>query len=726
MAHLSLTDALGLDVTGALRPEGRLARMFSHLPTLWSTPVDQVVLERGQANLTFTEPVPLGAAGFSIIGGAGAGGSLRVITRRTRVLDPDDPFDSIDVQDSEVWLALSLDLSLTKGGSAGLDGATFGITDKSEILTTYYRRFRPGINGVFPSLGQALAKTAASFAFPQSGKELENLEMGVVAVLASTGQLKLTAQIGLETTVHQLAASSPAAGSMIDVHQTGGLAAQFGVAFTGGYQIRLRRLAPSIVELGVYKTKARALSVEVSAKAGVTARLGSFDLLAKLLAAISRNPVVDKQDLLQALPGESSADRDAQIAALESSLSSAVSTNVQLSLAAAMETLKSNESIWTFEIDFAASGQGTEKAIDAVLRGDLSAFAAATPGIRQTSSAVSHTDLLKQQLTLNLLGLMNFLSLGKTLRTSTIKRNANGEITLICDKADASHLEAWILNGGWKTARLRALLNEDFLIQASFHVAQLQILPPEFSASHTFFEIHEYSSHKQMQELLGLCRALGLIDSITEKTRLGNAEEFGHASFWLQAKYESQALRTLFLLDDGTARGEEEFELQGRKALAALVSNHSDEPFRQRIADTSSQGNALWSALKADGNVANFNRYFGLSMDLKDPRVVAAGADYSCITDWAKAMKQASDAMVEVLAIFVKAVGTTDSRLLQAREHMKRRLADVVRHSGEHFSDPLGLVMIYYASAKTGTLRVIAQGPKIERLDETSSPPQAN
>jgi hypothetical protein len=48
-------------------------------------------------------------------------------------------------------------------------------------------------------------------------------------------------------------------------------------------------------------------------------------------------------------------------------------------------------------------------------------------------------------------------------------------------------------------------------------------------------------------------------------------------------------------------------------------------------------------------------------------------------------------------------------------------MADVVNHSGEHFGDPLGLVMVFLASGRTAECRVILTGDNVERLDAASN-----
>ncbi|MGH9667163.1 MAG: hypothetical protein ACRD9L_22290, partial [Bryobacteraceae bacterium] len=176
----------------------------------------------------------------------------------------------------------------------------------------------------------------------------------------------------------------------------------------------------------------------------------------------------------------------------------------------------------------------------------------------------------------------------------------------------------------------------------------------------------------------------------------------------------------------GQPRPVEEFEDAGRSALGALLLGDAGQEFRQRFADLGAAGTALWNAMKKTGNTAAFGPLFGVSAGAGDPRVAAAGSDYIVITSWALAMNEAGKVIREVNDLLGgEAVAFGDPRLTAARELLKRRLADVVAHSQEHFGDPLGLIMVYVASGQNAGRHAIASGAEIEPLDATMPAPLA-
>jgi hypothetical protein len=114
---------------------------------------------------------------------------------------------------------------------------------------------------------------------------------------------------------------------------------------------------------------------------------------------------------------------------------------------------------------------------------------------------------------------------------------------------------------------------------------------------------------------------------------------------------------------------------------------------------------------------------FGLSAGARDPRVEAAGADYSAITSWADAMVAAGNAIRELDDFLGSGpIPFDDPRLKEGREKLNRRLSDVVKNTKEEFGDPLGMAMFYLAAAQNAERTVVFEGDVIQRLERSSAP----
>jgi hypothetical protein len=484
------------------------------------------------------------------------------------------------------------------------------------------------------------------------------------------------------------------------------------------------------IELGVYNLKSREFTLSVSAQAGVAAEAAGFDLADKFIGALSRQPAVDISEFRQALPGEDDRAKDRRIAGFQDAVQAAISTKLQAAVSAAFSTLRSDEAAWLFEIDLdTAVSDAARDAIASALRGDFTGLTAdprvLPPGIVQAKNVLTRTDLSKQTLRVNLLGIVNFLSVGKLAQVSSVERNPSGEITLLTDTANASRLQALLVNLGGDTKRLRKMLSENFLIEAAYHVANLGVLPPEFKSRHTFLEIHGETGRDHMKDNLDVARVLGLIKPDQEQRRLGDRKQYGRTTFYAECRYASGSVRRIFLDDSGNPRSTEEYETLGRSALGALLAGDPGQELRQRYADLSIAGTDLWNAMKRTGNRAQFGPLFGLPAGSIDPRVEAAGADFMAITDWAAAMNAAGAAIHEVEQVLAGgAVDPDDPRLTAARKRLKSRLADAVQSTHEHFGDPLGMIMVYLASGQNAEKRVLVTGDQIERLEVSSVPAQ--
>lgn len=725
MPKITLSDTLGLQLDGTLAPGSKLLQVLPAFLNLKNLPLDKVPFQQASAGLIFAQPLSVSAGALQLQVGANAGGTLSLIGPKQRALDETDPFNAISVNSGEIYLALGLNLSVMAAVSAAAEWVTFGLSGERGIELKCYRRFQNEA-GAFPSFSQALAVTASSFVLPLNAPDLDGLPSDTVLVIAGEGVLTVSGGFTIATPVQTLASVSLPMGKALNLNASGSFDAIATLTLTGGYQIRLRRLAQRKVEIGVYTLQSQELALSVSAEAGITAQIGKSDLAQKFITALSRQPLVDVAEFQQALPGDDPAARDEQIESLQASLKQSISTKLQASVLATISALKSDEAAWLFEIDVdAAVSDEARAAITSALRGDFTLLTAdpksLPPGIVQTANILTQTNLRKQELQVNLLGVVNYVSLTKLLRVSAIEHSSTGAITLITDTSSASRLHALILIAGVDGKRLCKMLSEKFVIEAIYHASKLGVLPPEFKARHTYFEIHDQTGRQQMKDGLDVARVLGLISPDEENRRLTNAD-FGRTTFYAETRYTSQIARLLFLDDANRPRDVEYYETAGRSALAAVLTGDSGQEFRLRFAQLGS-GDPLWNQMKQTGNTAVFAPLFGLPLDSNDPRVAAVGSDFLTITTWASAMNKAGVALREVEDLLaVGLVGADDPRLTNARAHLKSRLEDVVNDTHEHFGEPLGLLMAYVASLQAAEKSVIITGAKIETLEVSSQP----
>jgi hypothetical protein len=332
---------------------------------------------------------------------------------------------------------------------------------------------------------------------------------------------------------------------------------------------------------------------------------------------------------------------------------------------------------------------------------------------------LTDTNLRKVTLKINLFGLVNFMSVGKALQVTELERNANGDVTMIVDSSSASRLQALLITFGKDKKRLRKLLSENFLLEAAYRAKDLGVLPPEFRARHTYFEIHDTTSRSELKNNLDVARFFGLMKPEEVAEQLAPRDSFGRTTFYAETRYTADAVRDAFLNPLSAPASAAQYEAAGRNALRALLLGDAGQEFRKRVAEDDN----LWAAMKRTGNRAAFAPLFGLSAGAVDPRVESAGADYTAITNWAEAMVDAGNAIRELDDFLGAApVSFDDPRLKEARDKLNRRLSDVVRNTKEEFGDPLGMAMFYLASAQNAERTIILEGDQVQRLERSLTP----
>jgi hypothetical protein len=724
MPKIRLSDAFGLNVDGSLAEGANLRSILPRFAALRDLPLDLVPVSNLSVGLAFDEPIEIPGGGALRVGASGQG-KLAILGASQRALDEDDPFGAIPIAGNEIYLALSLDFSVAAGAGTAAGPASFGFDRTGAFGVKCYRGFQKGDAG-FPAFAEAFGAGLDSFVLPEDAAELDEIPAGVVLVASGFGTFTVSGGASFSTPVQSLASVGLAGDSRLELKAGGSFGVDATLTLTGGYQIRLRRLSDRNVELGLYNLTSRESALSVSARVGVSAGVGGFDLAERLIGALSRQPLVDADEFQKALPGEDELAKERRIAGFENSLRSAVSTKLETSVQAEFSKLRSGEAAWLFEIDLdAATSEAARSAITAALGGDFSALtkdpAALPAGIAQRANLLTRTAVSRQTLRLNVLGILNFLSMAKIAQVSTVERNAVGDITFITDTASASRLRALLLNTAGNSRGLRKMLSENFLIEAVYQVAGVRVLPPGFQARHTYFEVLDKTNRAEMKDNLDIARVLALITPAEVERRLADHRKFGRTTFLAELKYGDEALRRVFLNDRKEPRSAAEYEALGLSALGALIAGDETQDLRRRYAGPGLTPANLWNEMKRQGP-ANFGPLFGLPKDAGDPRLGVAIADFIAITDWAKAMRAAAAALKEVEEILqVSEVAPDEPVINAAREKLKERLAAVVQETHDHFGDPLGMLMVYLASNQDADKTVLLTGDDIETLEAVSA-----
>ena len=725
MARIAIGKELGIDIDGSLSPGARISSLIPDLSRFKDLSLDALVLQKASIKFSIDRPITTRMGDLGLTFGASISTNVEVLTDKESLGLDGDPFSTLQVNQNELYLGLKLSCDVNPEISAGVGPAVFGFSANREFDIACFRRFVRGTAG-YPTFGRALGLLLGSFSIPRNASELTQVDEDTVLLIRGSGELSFSASISMETPVQSIAATSIGFGNEMQVQAGGAFGVQAKFSLQGEYGIRLRQPQQKKVELGIYRAERRRSELSVSAQVGLTAGTGDFDLLEKLIDSLSRKPEADKNELNTAIPGDEDDEaKRTEILDFQSQLQSAASGKLEAAITAGISQLRESEPMWMFEIDTSdALPSAARDAITRALGGDFRSLTtnprSLEPSVTETANVLTITRANELRIQLNLFGIVNALSIVQIARVATIERNASGDITLITDVSDVKRLSALMLNAGWDAKRLRRLLSEEFLLSATYRVAGVGVLPPEFHAQQTYFQIKSASSIDEVHAHLDIARILGLLSRDEEDQNLQNLKP-GRITLFAQTSYSGDDVGKTFLDDAGGCRAVPYFENAGRSALGALIAGRPGQEFRAMFASLGS-GDALWQKMKDTGNVSEFGPLFGLASGELDPRIATVGTDYLVITSWAKAMSNAARAIYQVESLLSgSSSAPEDERFSRARGELSKRMTEVTRDTHDEFGHPLGLLMVYVASGQRAEKRFLMTGDSIPTIDLKSA-----
>jgi hypothetical protein len=370
--------------------------------------------------------------------------------------------------------------------------------------------------------------------------------------------------------------------------------------------------------------------------------------------------------------------------------------------------------MFLFEVDLAALATSSRQAIDQALRGDLSALhASALPGIALSQSVWEKTRSSHIQLTVNLLGILNFGTISTLASSGAVLAEPATGALVVTDKATANRIRSTAVNFGADTEKLRHVMAESFLITAVYQGLQRQVGAPALTCYHDFFELQQDTTPTRMAQELHIGSALGLFAPADAVPPVGIAD-FGCTVVRAAVTYDAHSAETLFLAPGGQSLPAGLYENMGRAAVQLLVSDNDVDAVRRRPA----MDDNLWTQMKSLGQAG----FPGLFAGVAAPLVGAITADYTAIVWWAEAMAGAGKILAAVHDWFSLHPNAPldDPEFQKLRQDLTSHLKDVAATAHEEFGEPWGLVAMDQASSRSAHAEILVIGPKLVRSCQRS------
>jgi len=540
-----------------------------------------------------------------------------------------------------------------------------------------------------PTLGDAVKSVLESFTIPGDVDDLRAMLENSLATVSGHGEFKISASVDVLTAVNPLASldTIPRVGKL-DIAATGSVKVGLSAKITGEYQIRLHKTDPRTVRLSYHKMAARELGISVDASAGPGLALGGRDLVKMFLSQGLGAPTLDIEQLV------ATGLSNAQISAMEKAIEAGLRRTLNLSLNAQFSSLKQDDAAFLYEIDLAALDAEGVSAVEQALRGDLSGLNAfeddpANHGVRVLQSRLQNLRRKRVSWRVNLLGIVNVLSLFELVKKGTVFHDFESGELVISDEVSTKRIGATSDTGG-----IRRVLYESAMLTATYKAGGVDE-NTELKASQSFFALERNANRQRMADFLDAAAGLHLMERSAIAGRLADHRDFGPTTFLLECDYDQAACVAMFLDGNDEPRSTEHYENLGRGALRALVQPGETDDYRRRPMED----DALWKTMKDTGQP-------GFSSILPAPlnnniRTAVIQADYTIIVWWAEAMSTAAERL-SGMRKFLKTASHTkldeNPEFRDRRDSLQKAMASAIVKNKSSFGDPWGMLALFAAA----------------------------
>jgi hypothetical protein len=585
-------------------------------------------------------------------------------------------------------------LEVTGSFGAGATGSAgdfwFGLNAASTVTIAFDKALSGAAADT--TLGGAVGRMLSGFVIPASAADLGLLGVGDVASVSGEGSLTVSGGFDIAALVNPLASVKlPLNAGTIEVKDGAMAGVSASVTISGGYQIRAWGLAGGAVGLRFQKQKGAALRTDFTASAGASVKLGRSDLLTGLLGAISGRGADPK--LLAGLTED-------ETNTFNAALQEAVDHSLQAALDLALETAAEDDALFEYEIQPGALDSTSTAAVNRALHGDLTPLTGLErpAGVTPRSSVLTRVRSQGVTLKVNLLGIVNLISLEKLVsKCEILSDRASGGVT-IKETAESEHIGA-ISDPYARQEALRKAIFESVLVTTTYRASGAVAMPGLHCANLHFVANRDTDAATVRGYLNGFV-ALNLMAKGDVAAALAGYTGEKTSTCLLRTALDDAACENLFLAG-GQTRDEAYYREFGRQAMRALL--HPESSSIERVRYLFLDDEATWAQAVRIGPSPELRDLIPLNP--RDPSFDMVLADVTGdlydIVWWADSMTKAGARLVEMRQ-FLKGrdpVGLKDDAEFQRHcAGLQKLMMSVVAKSKARFDEPWGMVSLFWSA----------------------------
>ena len=639
----------------------------------------------------------------------------------SNLFDGDSFHVPANVPDKTGYVGLSLTGSVDAGVSDSSGDLFFGVDQNTGITFQYLKAFPA--DGNEPTLLAATQAMLSGFVIPATVGDWQHMNVNDVCAVSGQGRLTVSAGVDVSLPVNPLASVNLPLG-------TGTLTVQAGVMtglttsveLSGSYQIRVEKLPGETIRLSFLKAAGSTFETDVTASAGTAVDLGSTDLLAKLLGTIEKN--VPDAKLLAGL-------QSAEIDSFTSEVKAGVNHSVQASIDLALSLEMDRQTAFQYEIQPSVLTAESAQAVNQALKGNLIALTALeqkaqadgtiAPGVKLLNSVLSTARTKGATLRINLLGIVNLISLSQLLDNCEFLFEPAAGLT-IKETAQSGKIGA-ITDPLKKQDALQKALFYSALATTTYAVGKT-VTMPDLNCQAVYFVFNRNSSQQNISDYIGWFVALHLIDPAEATQLLNQFRSGGDSSCAVRTTLNDALSEAMFFDGQGNPRPSPDYLEIGRRALIQLLDPKSGDPKVSDIDRLRSQflsDPATWSKAVETGPSPQLNTLLPLAST--DPAFPVLSADISGdvadILWWADAMQKTAQSLYQIRAFLAGRDPNSlaaDPAFAKLRNDLQKQMLNVVGKSRVRFDKPWGIVCLFQAAGSRGAAgQIIAGSLNIER-----------
>lgn len=591
-------------------------------------------------------------------------GSINSVLSVSRAADSPlfgkDDYDSVEIKNNECWIGVEVDTLLDASASVPLPQG-FGLKFEASSASAF-STFKLIPDAVAPqtSLQEGLSEALSAFEIIATPVQAMNIPSGVICTGDLSGTLTVGGSWSLPLGVNQLslAAANLPFNASVAVQPAVAVKIDGSIAITGEFAIRFRRVAAGLIRVGVYKKGGTTLSASFTASAGLGANVGDTDLISAFFSALF--PSVDTSEL--------SKDDTARF---QQVLKDSLDHSLSISLNAACSAAHSDEAAMVFEVDTTAGdAASTRGALGSALTGDWTKLAALT-NVKPIRDFVRETIEHKFSLTINVLGLYNYRSIGDFLLSMKVVKNEEDGTVVITDTGTAKRITTSTTPLAAKPDQLRMVLFESFLATATYKALAAGIgFGVMFNAKQDVLIYKDSMGHREAWKQLGAAVILGVMPPTVRDQMPATGPKVHHARIAANSEYDNDDVMRFFFSDISklTPRRVDDLKLLGREVLASLLDplDPVDQARREHLLNQS-----LWDEM--DQNPAQI-----------PPPLMS---DWFDIAEWAEAVAKVAPLLADTIAYgkMVHGDPTVDGKFMEKRRNVALAINSVLHNTNAAF-----------------------------------------